>query len=148
MLLPKGRLIVACLLLLFTWSVSASTLVWYEQSSGFTRSERLAVAKHKPLVIYFRTDGCGYCKRFESEYLDDLQVDLLLSRQLRVKLNPENSAEEKALAVRFDVQGYPHFIVYDPDRDSITKLSPLRKGKDWDIAVFRRALTAILKGDG
>ncbi|TAA46982.1 thioredoxin family protein [Corallincola spongiicola] len=143
----KLRYILCFLFGLISSSTSASTVFWYEDARGFEAALSQAQRKDKPLVVYFKTDWCKYCKKFESEYLTEFEIDLVLSRQYRVKLNPEHGAEEQKIADHFAITGYPYFIVIHPDREQATKISPLRKGKDWSVDRFKQALLAAFEGN-
>ncbi len=88
---------------------------WYEGAMGYERARRqLAQMSPRAMVVYFHADWCGYCARFEADFLPDPLMRRFLSDVFRVHVNPERSPEDKALAERFGVRGYPSFYVLRP----------------------------------
>jgi thiol:disulfide interchange protein len=89
----------------------ASSDVWYEGASGFATASRLARESGAPMLLYFHTDWCGYCKRMERELFPAPAVEKQLRTMLKVRLNPERSGEEQGLGGRYGVRGYPSLFV-------------------------------------
>jgi thiol-disulfide isomerase/thioredoxin/predicted RNA-binding Zn-ribbon protein involved in translation (DUF1610 family) len=88
---------------------------WYEGADGYSQAQRqLEQMSPRPLVVYFHADWCAYCKRFERDFLPDPLLRRFLSDVLRVHVNPEASPQDKALADRFGVRGYPSFFILRP----------------------------------
>lgn len=78
------------------------------------------------MVVYFYTDWCGYCRRFEEQVLYTPEVDRFLSHvMVRVRVNPETGSQERAIANGYAVNGYPSFFLVAPAPDR-RKLSPYR----------------------
>lgn len=85
---------------------------WYEGASWFRRVSQERDKTHAPLLVYFYTDWCGFCRNFERNLLGDNTVDRFLrDRIVKLRVNPEKSAENQALANRFGVTGYPSLFV-------------------------------------
>jgi len=84
---------------------------WYSGVDGYERGLEQARSMNRPLVVYFHTDWCNYCRAMNKDFLPDPLVRRFLSNVLRVHLNPESSAEAQALATVFGVAGYPSFFV-------------------------------------
>ncbi|HVR28410.1 MAG TPA: thioredoxin fold domain-containing protein [Thermoanaerobaculia bacterium] len=65
-----------------------------------------------PMVVYFYTDWCGYCRQFERELLGTPEVKKHLEDVLAVRINPESGAPEREIAEYYGVAGYPAFFVH------------------------------------
>lgn len=111
------------------WQSSYSSYDWHENADGF----KAAVEEHKsygaPMVIYFHTEWCGYCKRLDRNYLSDSDVDLFLSGLVKVKINPEDGPAEKSLAQSYGVTGYPTFLILGRS-GVMTRVHPFIKTDD------------------
>lgn len=138
-----------CLLAVFTLlaSVMFSTTVqaseWRNGAIGFDEAKRLAAVSGRPVILYFKTDWCGYCKKFESETLADQAVRSTISNAIKVKVNPESDSASKALAKRFAVKGYPHFLVLLSDGSS-NRLHPFKGKTQQNAAKFNEKLAHLL----
>jgi len=85
---------------------------WMTGASGYEDAERRRQTTAAPMVVYFFTDWCGYCKRIDRELFSSSDVDRYLSRAVfRVRVNPEENASNRSLADRFGVHSYPAFFV-------------------------------------
>jgi len=71
---------------------------WREGASGFSDAESDRKRLGAPMAVYFFTDWCGWCRRFESAYLPSPEVEEYLNDVVRVRINPENGSAERALA--------------------------------------------------
>lgn len=79
---------------------------------GLGQAERYARERQRPLLLYFHTDWCRYCRQFEQEFLPDPAVIEVLGEQyVGAKLNPEASSSEAAAAERYGVRAYPTLLV-------------------------------------
>jgi thioredoxin-like negative regulator of GroEL len=85
---------------------------WMTGASGYEDAERRRQTTAAPMVVYFFTDWCGYCKRIDRELFSSSDVDRYFSRAVfRVRVNPEENASNRSLADRFGVHSYPAFFV-------------------------------------
>ncbi len=80
---------------------------WLEGANGYARGAEQAKLAGKPIILYFYTEWCPYCRKFENNTLASAEVVKALSRFVRVRINPENGSRENKLAEQFGVQGYP-----------------------------------------
>jgi len=80
---------------------------WYDDSAGYDRALAEHVQNNRPLLLYFRTDWCSVCRRFDNAILPAPASQPCLSSVAKVRINPERGAREKSLAKRFGVNGYP-----------------------------------------
>ncbi len=99
-----GRIVpVVMLLFLFLapQGVLADRVSWQEFADG----KRQAETSGKKLMVYFRTDWCGYCTRMEETTFGDEEVIRFLEKRfVPVKVDAE---EEQKLAAAFQVRSYP-----------------------------------------
>src|SRR6185503_878086 len=51
-----------------------------------------------PMVVYFYTDWCGYCRQFERELLGTAPVRKYFEDVVAVRINPEAGARERQIA--------------------------------------------------
>lgn len=102
------------------------TMAW-RPSYAAARAE--AVKTGKPLMIYFTTTWCGYCKVMEKEAFVDADVLKQASLYVPVKLDAEK--EGKALAKRYEVTGYPTFVLTDPKEKVLGIAEGYKKPKDF-----------------
>jgi thiol:disulfide interchange protein len=84
---------------------------WYEGAGGYEAAARVAREHGAPMLVYFHTDWCGYCKVMDKNLLPVPVVDQQLRSMVKVRLNPERSSEEQQLAQRYGVSGYPSLFV-------------------------------------
>ena len=108
---------------------SVSRPGWFEGAVGYERALVERSRRAAPLIVYFHTDWCAYCRRFDEEFLANEPVGDWLSRALRVEINPESGDAELALARRFGIRGYPGFFVVRPDSEEAVRVHPFRRGQ-------------------
>jgi thiol:disulfide interchange protein len=88
-------------------SSAYSSPTWYEDASGFEDAARQQVRQQVPMLVYFRTDWCPYCKKFDS-LLEDSSVRSRLANVIKVRVNPEHGDAERSLfEKRYAARGYP-----------------------------------------
>jgi tetratricopeptide (TPR) repeat protein len=63
------------------------------------------------MLLYFRVDWCPYCQRMDREVLPTAAVTRFLTDVIKVRVNPERSPQDKALAQSHGVDGYPSVFV-------------------------------------
>ncbi|WP_339134436.1 MAG: thioredoxin family protein [Candidatus Electrothrix sp. GW3-4] len=138
--------ILAAILLGNTYTAEAiTTSKWYTKASSFEKIEEAAQKKNKPYILFFYTDWCGYCKKMNKKYLSNAKIKLILAKHYRIKINPDNGEEEKALATAKGVNGYPDFRIVHPDGHTL-RIHPFRDGGSLKVKAFIRDLKAALKG--
>ncbi|HVR96560.1 MAG TPA: thioredoxin family protein [Thermoanaerobaculia bacterium] len=86
--------------------------VWREGAQGYQQALAEAKAYNKPLVVYFYTDWCPYCREFNSKLLSTPEVQDHLRHFAVVRINPEKGMEEKRIARQYRIGGYPSFFVH------------------------------------
>ncbi|HEY3119650.1 MAG TPA: thioredoxin family protein, partial [Vicinamibacteria bacterium] len=85
---------------------------WQSGADGYSRAEREHREAGVPLLVYFRTDWCPYCRQFDEQLLSSPAVEQFLrERVARVKVNPEDGEADKALFHRYGGTGYPTVLI-------------------------------------
>lgn len=84
---------------------------WLQGADGLYEAIRSVESEPRPMVVYFYTDWCGYCRQFERELLSHGDVTGYLADALTVRINPEQGRRERQIADYYGVHGYPGFFV-------------------------------------
>ena len=95
---------------------------WTQGADGLFAAIRSLEEVAKPLVVYFYTDWCGYCRQFERELLGTLEVKSYLGEVLAVRINPESGPKEKEIASYYGVEGYPAFFVHGASSKTLARV--------------------------
>lgn len=104
---------------------------WLTGASGYEDAVRQRQASAAPLVVYFFTDWCRYCKAIDRELFSSAEVDRYLSRAVfRVRVNPEAGEAERRLADRFNVTGFPSFFVLPASSEQPLRCSLYGEGDE------------------
>jgi thiol-disulfide isomerase/thioredoxin len=112
---------------------------WLNGAQGYERAVQLQRELNVPLVVYFYTDWCPFCRSLESQYLPAAPVQSYLKGALKVRINAEGSAE-KNLATQFGITGYPSFFVIRNSSSLPMRVHPFRRGApNLSPAEFARA---------
>ena len=88
---------------------------WYEGASGYEQAFEEARRDQKPLMVYFRTEWCGYCRQFERELLSTETVQKYVDSVVKVTINPEAGREEAQIASAYRVRGFPAIFMHPAD---------------------------------
>ena len=91
-------------------------------ADGFYEAIRAIEAEPQPMVVYFYTDWCGYCRQFERELLGTAQVKDYFSTVLTVRINPEAGKTEKEIAAYYGVNGFPGFFVHSGRSKTLSRV--------------------------
>jgi len=104
---------------------------WLTGASGYEDAVRQRQASAAPLVVYFFTDWCRYCKEIDRELFSSAEVDRYFSRAVfRVRVNPEAGEAERRLADRFNVTGFPSFFVLPASSEEPLRCSLYGEGDE------------------
>src|SRR5262249_50297297 len=82
---------------------------WQEGSASFASARQEQASSRAPLLVYFYTDWCPYCRAFDKAVLPDSTFDRY--RALRVRVNPEKTDPDRALASEVGVDPYPRVFL-------------------------------------
>ena len=152
----KSRRLLAALAvlagLLFAGGLSTAAAVtaniWHTTPADCERVQEKAKEENKSFILFFYVDWCGYCKKLKTNFLEKPEVEQVLAKYYRVKINPEKGAEEKALANKYGVHGFPNFMVVRPDGSRI-RIHPFKQGgKVWTVEEFISNLEAAMAANG
>ena len=124
---------------------AVTTSKWYEKATSFEKIEKAAKEKNKPYILFFYTDWCGYCKKMNRKYLSNADVQKILSKYYRIKINPENSEKAEELARQKGLHGVPDFRVVHPDGRNL-RIHPFKKNGTVEVKTFIAGLKVALKG--
>jgi tetratricopeptide (TPR) repeat protein len=87
---------------------------WAQGASGYEEALSEAKDTESPLILYFNTEWCKWCKKMNSEYLSSWEIESFLSDIPKVNINPDNGSAEKALKRKYRVNGVPSFLISIP----------------------------------
>jgi thioredoxin-related protein len=96
---------------------STADIQW---AANFQEARAQAAATHRPIMIGFYTDWCGWCKRLDRDVYPDRRVDALSRRFVMLRLNAER--EGTALARHFGVRGFPNTVMLQPSGTKIEQI--------------------------
>ncbi len=85
---------------------------WFDDAAGYAEALTEAEAADKPVLVYFYTDWCPYCRQLNSELLAADEVQRELAGMLAVRVNAERGPDERSLAAHYRVRGYPALFLY------------------------------------
>jgi len=114
----RGAAIACLLIALVGLPVGAAefeTTNWFQGADGFEQAVEKAKQSRKPLLVYFRTDWCPYCKQFERELLSSSEVQQFCEDVVKVTIDPEAGSEENRLAAAYSVRGFPAIFMHPVD---------------------------------
>jgi len=111
------------------WGADAARAEEKEIPWAKTFNDALGQAKkaHKPVMVDFYTDWCGWCKKLDADTYTDKRVIKLADQFVAVKVNAEKEGE--AVAKRYGITGFPTILFLDPETTA-----PDGAGKDKDQA--------------
>ncbi|MGH9900568.1 MAG: thioredoxin family protein [Pyrinomonadaceae bacterium] len=115
------------------------SLSWYEGAAGYARAEREQKQSQAPLVVYFYADWCGYCRQLDQQFFPSAEVQRFLRDAVKVRINPEAGLEERALARRYGVSGYPAFFVIAGESARPQRVHPFMRSGTMSPAQFADA---------
>ena len=131
-------MLIASLILIFL-SIRASAKVpegWLSGGANFEKAMELQRELNVPLVVYFYVDWCPYCNELESQYFPAAPMREYLRSVVKIRINPELTPADEAVARIFGIRGYPGFFVIAPKSFPV-QLSPFRRdGRSLTAAEF------------
>jgi tetratricopeptide (TPR) repeat protein len=65
---------------------------WYHGASGYEDALDEVIGEEKPLILYFHSESCNWCKKLDSEYLASYEVDQFLSNIPKVEISSSEEA--------------------------------------------------------
>lgn len=99
---------------------------WLTSASGYDEALARQKASGSPVLVYFYTDWCPYCRQFDASV-----APLADPKLLRVRVNPDAGGFDKQLAAQFGVTGYPSLFLisragaaHRPVNDGVQRNAP------------------------
>ncbi len=86
-------------------------IAWLEGAEGYRSGVETAKETGRPVLLYFYTDWCPYCRQLDRDLLSTVEVQLEIGEMIAVRVNPETGTDEQALASQFGIPGYPALFV-------------------------------------
>jgi tetratricopeptide (TPR) repeat protein len=116
---------------------------WGHGASGYEQMLSEAQDAERPLILYFNTEWCKWCKKFNSEILASWETEDFISNIPKVEINPDNGSDEEALMKKYGITGYPTFLVSIPAFSNKTKrVSTSLKGGKLTVDSFLQEIKA------
>lgn len=98
---------------------------WLDGHEGMLDAIRQHDESGKPILVYFYTDWCPYCRQFENELLSEDYVEEYLEGVIKVRINPEKGAEEAMLSRHYGIRGYPAIFMHSSRSKVLSTISRL-----------------------
>jgi Flp pilus assembly protein TadD len=89
----------------------------------FEDALKKARAAHKPVIVDFWAQWCGWCHRLDKTTYVDPAVVKLSEGFVAVKVNTEGDPRETAVAIRYDVSSLPTIMVISPEGRPIARVN-------------------------
>ena len=120
---------------------------WYSGHSGYNEAMKVSDQNETPALIYMHTDWCQYCKKFESELLTNYDVNTSLAKFVKIKINPENSDQDKQLYKKLKGKGYPTIMFQYGASGKLTHVRApyTRNGNDWKMMTNNEFISMLHK---
>lgn len=110
---------------------------WHHGVRGHTQALSSAERAMEPVVVYFHTDWCPWCRKLNERYLRHGQVWDVLSGMQKIEINPEQNSAGNALFKKYGGKGYPSFYVQIPGSGEPTmKISPFKRSGEQSLSEF------------
>jgi len=125
--------IVIAIVMMYCTSVEA--LEW---ETDFNKASSAAKASGKYIMLDFSgSDWCGWCIKLEKEvfsqeafkdFAEKNLVCVLVDFPRKKKQTGEQKQQNRDLATKYGIQGYPTIIILDPDGEPVDKTGYLQGG--------------------
>lgn len=126
------RLFSFLFLLLFTIASHAgeNNIRFYDGTWTATKQE--AAKSGKLIFLDCYTDWCYWCKVMDKEaFMDTSVTNLINSKFVPAKREMEKNEEGKALGMKYHVNGYPSYLVFDAKGTLVYKIVGYRKPEEF-----------------
>jgi thioredoxin-related protein len=120
-----GTLALAAALL--TPGVAADAQARIAWTTSFATALATASASHKPLMVEFWADWCGWCHVFERTTFADAEVVRLAGDFVAVRIDTEGTPDQAQVAARYGVTGLPTILFLSPSGRTVLEVSGYQK---------------------
>jgi len=118
---------------------------WLSGSAGYEQAMQERRRSRRPLILYFYTEWCGYCRQFDLGILTSYEFKQYMGEVISVRINPDAGPSARALAKEYGVKGYPSFLVFPARSDQARPVSPFRRQGDRWVAMAPGAFVQACK---
>lgn len=122
--------------------------IWYRGADGYEKAKQERETFQVPLIVYFYTDWCGYCRQLDRDILATEEVSQFMATVAKVRINPEAGADEHTLAQQYGVTGYPSIFVIPPDKDTRQRINPFMPAGDGWVVLQPDQFVVLCKAAG
>jgi thiol-disulfide isomerase/thioredoxin len=124
---------------------SLPTFSWSEGARGFRSASNEQRASGCAMLLYFGTEWCPYCKQFDRAILSDSGVNAAIAPAVKVRIDPDKGDDERALAAKFGVHGYPTLLLVARDGAPPVDLATgVSRGASPQPATFAKSMRSHL----
>jgi thioredoxin-related protein len=92
-------------------------------SNSVLDSLKTAQIEHKPLVVVFEQDNCGWCKEFDKQLDKPQFVNAVGDQANFLRISPASDKDALALSNLVGVEGYPSAVVLEVSGGKVTPVS-------------------------
>jgi len=118
---------------------------WEQGAAGYEKAEKAARDSEEPLIVYFYTSWCGYCKKLDKTYLSSADVQSVLEPIRKVAIDPEKGSADRTLQITYGVRGFPAFFVTIPGLGSPpVQVHPFMMRGSMSTADFSKAIKMVI----
>jgi thioredoxin 1 len=89
----------------------------------FEDALKKARTSHKPVIVDFWAQWCGWCHRLDKTTYVDPAVVKLSEGFVAVKVNTEGDPRDTAVAIRYDVSSLPTIMVISPEGRPVARVN-------------------------
>lgn len=122
---------------------------WPNGTASYKKIHTAASKDQRPLLVYFYTDWCSYCKRLNREYIKSALFQELSGGLYKVQINPEKSRKaERLFKVKYQGTGYPTVIVSIPGLSKqFRKYHPFSRQGDMTPGEYVNQIRGAIAGE-
>jgi thioredoxin-like negative regulator of GroEL len=99
---------------------SPAGIKWERQ---FDEALKKAKATHKPVIVNFWAEWCGWCRRLDKTTYADPVVARVAEDFVAVRVNTEGSKKDIAIALRYDVSSLPTVVFLTPAGRQLSRVN-------------------------